>query len=238
MSCPHTTSLGAYLLGALDPGERAGFERHLETCPICHGELVRLSPLPGLLAQLTLADLGEPEFPRQAVGDGAGRAAPTVALVPPPAADPAPAEPTPADVEPVVVPLRPRRRWVIAAAAALVLLLSVGGVLGFTLWHPTPAGVTWSAANPANGVSGSAQLVGQPWGTELHLTLAHLPANERCMVVLHTVDGRTEIGGWWTTTGAENTPVPGSSSFALDRIDHLDIVTADQKVLVTLSRPG
>jgi hypothetical protein len=58
------------------------------------------------------------------------------------------------------------------------------------------------------------------------------------MVVLHTVDGRSEIGGWWTTTGAENVPVPASSSFALDRIDHLDIVTADQKTLMTLSRPG
>jgi anti-sigma factor RsiW len=34
--------VGAYLLGALEDGERAAFEVHLEQCPICQDELARL----------------------------------------------------------------------------------------------------------------------------------------------------------------------------------------------------
>jgi anti-sigma-K factor RskA len=30
---------GAYLLGALPPGERAGFESHVEDCPVCRRDV-------------------------------------------------------------------------------------------------------------------------------------------------------------------------------------------------------
>ena len=39
-------SLGAYVLGALDPVERARFEEHLECCPACREELVRWQGCP------------------------------------------------------------------------------------------------------------------------------------------------------------------------------------------------
>jgi anti-sigma factor RsiW len=41
-----------YVLGALSPGERRRFERHLRGCPVCREEVVRLAGLPGLLARL------------------------------------------------------------------------------------------------------------------------------------------------------------------------------------------
>jgi anti-sigma-K factor RskA len=34
-----TEDVGAYLLGALEPGEREGFEGHLAHCPVCRGEV-------------------------------------------------------------------------------------------------------------------------------------------------------------------------------------------------------
>jgi anti-sigma-K factor RskA len=37
-----TDDIGAYLLGALDPGEQRAFEQHLETCEECRDEVVRL----------------------------------------------------------------------------------------------------------------------------------------------------------------------------------------------------
>jgi anti-sigma-K factor RskA len=41
----------AYALGALDPGERAEFERHLETCASCRAEVESFREVSGLLAQ-------------------------------------------------------------------------------------------------------------------------------------------------------------------------------------------
>ena len=40
----HQDSVGAYLLGALEEGERDSFEGHLDECPVCRDELERLRP--------------------------------------------------------------------------------------------------------------------------------------------------------------------------------------------------
>jgi Putative zinc-finger len=59
MTCPSTVTLGAYLLGALDPQERYEFETHLGGCETCRTELVRLAPLPGMLNQISLDDFAD-----------------------------------------------------------------------------------------------------------------------------------------------------------------------------------
>src|ERR1700741_2107962 len=59
MTCPNTVTLGAYLLGALDPQERFDFEAHLGGCDTCRAELVRLAPLPGMLNQISLDDFSD-----------------------------------------------------------------------------------------------------------------------------------------------------------------------------------
>ena len=46
---PFATMDGAYVLGALDPAERAEFEAHLRTCAACRAEVAEIAPLPGLL---------------------------------------------------------------------------------------------------------------------------------------------------------------------------------------------
>src|SRR6185295_10124746 len=53
-------SLGAYVLGALDPMERARFEEHLESCRACREELVQMAGLPGLLSRVSLEDALDP----------------------------------------------------------------------------------------------------------------------------------------------------------------------------------
>ncbi|GAA1888115.1 zf-HC2 domain-containing protein [Asanoa iriomotensis] len=47
--CPLTHSVGALLLGALEPRERADLLRHLPHCARCRAAVVDLAPLPGLL---------------------------------------------------------------------------------------------------------------------------------------------------------------------------------------------
>src|SRR5205814_10250129 len=60
---PYRMALGAYVLGALDPGERADVEAHVADCHECREELSELAVLPGLLGRLNaaeVADLGTP----------------------------------------------------------------------------------------------------------------------------------------------------------------------------------
>jgi hypothetical protein len=52
MRCDEIVEAGAYVLGALAPGERAAYERHLATCAACREEVAQLAGLPGLLGRL------------------------------------------------------------------------------------------------------------------------------------------------------------------------------------------
>lgn len=56
-------ALGAYVLGALEPADRAAVANHLGGCAECRAELAGLAGLPGLLARLQLADVVEPDEP-------------------------------------------------------------------------------------------------------------------------------------------------------------------------------
>lgn len=51
-------ALGGYVLGMLDAAERADVAMHLEGCPACAEELLRLAPLPGLLSRSATEGLG------------------------------------------------------------------------------------------------------------------------------------------------------------------------------------
>ena len=54
MDCPETRlSLGVYVLGAIDPAERALVDAHLATCRDCRDELAGLAGLPALLARVS-----------------------------------------------------------------------------------------------------------------------------------------------------------------------------------------
>lgn len=47
----------AYALGALSEADRREFEGHLSTCPACHRAVAELAGMPGLLGQLTRAEV-------------------------------------------------------------------------------------------------------------------------------------------------------------------------------------
>src|SRR5262249_25138395 len=157
MSCQMIMSLGVYVLGAADAGERARVEAHLPGCAACQAELMSLAPLPGLLAGLPSDLRPEGKLP----GESAGQA-------------------TPARTRG-----RPDRRWQVAAVAASVAAIA-GAAGGFWLaptgpgTAPRPAAVTLSGANPAMRVSATAALTATSWGTSIRLNLRGLPLNVRC----------------------------------------------------------
>ena len=47
-------ALGVYVLGAIDPAERAQVDEHLATCPDCREELASLAGLPAMLRKVQI----------------------------------------------------------------------------------------------------------------------------------------------------------------------------------------
>jgi len=73
-------SLGVYVLGAIDPAERALVDAHLATCRDCRDELAGLAGLPALLARVSTEEaiaLAE-DGPAEQDGAGMGAAGPAM----------------------------------------------------------------------------------------------------------------------------------------------------------------
>jgi hypothetical protein len=225
MTCPRTEALGAYVLGALERGERAGLEAHLETCEICREELDRLAPLPGLLSRLTVeeAEVLDP-------------------------AEPAEFDPAWADAGKTSAPLeralfevareRRRSRLIRAAAVAAALVLAAVAMVGVPLiggdGAEEPAPLTAAASDARTGVHGSAELTREPWGTRVELSLAGVRPGERCRLVARSEGGRSEVAANWRAGYLGTAEVPGAVAIPADRLASLDVVTADDRVLVRM----
>ena len=106
--------LGVYLLGAIEPTQRALVDRHLAACPQCRAELAGLAGLPSLLRKVPV------EEALQLPPDAA-------ALVPGPSL---------AALVGRVSGIR-RRRWWLAAAAALIA--GFAAAFGLQALHPAAA---------------------------------------------------------------------------------------------------
>lgn len=230
MTCQHTSTLGVYLLGALEPEERSAFESHLYGCDICRAELVRLAPLPGLLNQITITDFDETsELPTPAFDP-----VPPIALVEPVV----PEEPEP-DL-PVETLRKPwtRRRWQVLTGAAAAVVLLVAGLFGYqALWGADASSersVTWEANDPNSGVHAQIQLTEKSWGTDIKVWMSEVPGSKECRLVVMAKDGYrsrvdpyVEIAGWWTSGHSAADDIPGSTSIDLASIRRLEIMDGD-----------
>jgi hypothetical protein len=209
MSCQMMMSLGVYVLGAADAGERARVEAHLPVCSVCQAELMRLAPLPGLLAGVPSDLRPEGTLP----GGAAGQAAPARTHG------------------------RPDRRWRVAAVAACLAAV-VGAAGGFWLapagMARRPTTVTLSGANPGMHVSGTAALTATSWGTSIQLSLRGLPLNVPCRLIVHSRTGATEVSGVWNAWSDGPISVPASADWRPSDISSLEVATP-ARTLMTIS---
>jgi len=209
MSCLMMMSLGVYVLGAADGAERARVEAHLPGCPACQAELMKLAPLPGLLAGVPGDARAQPDPP--------GRTA---------------RQPAPAGTH-----RRPARRWraIAAAACAAAAAGTAGGIwLTNTGAAPRPATVTLSGTNPATQVSATAVLTATSWGTSIQLRLRGAPLNEPCRLIARSRTGATEVTGVWTAWRDGPITVPASAGLRPSDIASLQVATT-AKTLVTIA---
>jgi hypothetical protein len=228
MTCPEINSISAYVLGALDVEERLDTERHLDDCESCRGELLRLGHLPGLLQRVTLDDILSPDLDEVRLM--------TVPISLPEVTTPARRLASRPRSSP------PRSRWpragwpraLVMAAAAAALVVG-GGLAGGELLADRSDSVTWSATNMTSGIDATVRPSREPWGTDIELSLADLPAGQRCKLVVHARSGESETAGWWGTGYASEAKVPASTSIGLADIDHVHVVRSDNTVLATLT---
>jgi hypothetical protein len=237
-TCPYAHDDGAYVLGALSPGERSAFEKHMAGCAECRDAVAEIAVLPGLLGRLPAED---------------------VATIATPAEDEArvPALLDAARASKARERSARRRRYAGAglAAAVLALLVGVGVVAAWPddggTGNPPTAGSTPSSTAVAMvpmrpvtekvPVDAQIGLQSMQWGTEVRMhctypTSGHArPYTFRLMA--HGADGSTEQVGSWLAGPGDDVTVTGSTRFTGTDLVRLEITRYDGAPLLTYEVP-
>jgi hypothetical protein len=211
--------LGLYVLGAIEPAQRAHVDQHLETCLRCREELAGLAGLPGLLRRVT---------PGEAMG-----------LSPEGGGLPAPGPPLAALLGRAARMRRHRRRQLIAAAAVLTAAIAV---LGLQVLRPAahpPAAAAWWAAtakgdNPATHAVATVRYANRPWGTALEVRVTGVAAGTSCQFWVTGARGQhIAAGGWNIAAGHQPTWYPMSVPLHITSLRGFEIIAGGQ-VLVAV----
>jgi len=200
-------SLGVYVLGAIDPAERALVDQHLAGCRDCRDELAGLAGLPALLARVSTE-----EAIALAASDG-----------PPPEVEEVLAPPSEllASVIDLTAARRRGRRWreaVIGVAAAFIIAAGVFGGLRLTAAPAQPPSVAanWPGFGNATGpwetsTGGSHGIVvtvayrPMGWGTQLVAKVKGIPWGTKCQVWVVGPGNTRVLAGSWLTDASEGT---------------------------------
>lgn len=235
MSCDFAHQDGAYVLGALSPAERLGFEQHLAGCSDCARAVRELAGLPGLLARVDPALL---ESPHVEV--------------------PIPDTLLPALVD--EVRRRQRRRLVItagvAAAAAVVLAVVPLAISGALRGDRTPSAGQPPAASTPSPPAGQAMVpIGDvpvqasmtleqvPWGTRLDLTCTYVPGPDRdhlppvvtYVLFVRKGDGSIEQVGTWRSLEGQTMHLTAATSASRQDIASVEIRTTNGQAVLRLT---
>jgi hypothetical protein len=202
-------SLGVYVLGAIDPSERAQVDSHLAGCRDCRDELAGLAGIPALLSRVgaeeafALAESDGPPAALAAVGQGA-------------------AEP-PRELLATVIDLtsarRRRRRWrdaSLGVAAALVIAAGVFGGLRLgssppqaseaSAQFPGPAAGPWqTVSGQSQGMTATVMYRPMGWGTQLAAKVSGIPVGTKCQMWAIGAGGTRTLVGSWDTDNREGT---------------------------------
>lgn len=198
-------SLGAYVLGALEPDGRAVVDAHLATCKACRAERADLEGLPTLLAVLgtehavALAE-GLPRVPSASLG-------PTDS----------PAAPGPANHQAGLSATRLRRK----TYRTMLLSVAVVGIVGLSTVGAAKAGFhagqadagpyagpalgSWQFAQGSNAADMHATVRYRPmgWGTQVAVQVTGIPRHTLCAIEAYERNGITAVGGSWITDSSE-----------------------------------
>jgi hypothetical protein len=214
-------ALGVYVLGAIDPAERALVDAHLSDCRDCRDELAGLAGLPALLGRVPLQDAERLALDDTEVRD----------------LEEPPAELLDSLLGRISARRRARRwRGVLAAAAAAVIAIGGGiggGVLISQGQGAAPGFDLVRGSSAATHVSAAVYYGPENAGTSMQVQVSGIPNGRYCQFWVTTFGGQHLLVGGWTVTGAHGNWYQAGSSVATAKIRSFGI-TADGKVLVNV----
>jgi anti-sigma factor RsiW len=215
-------ALGVYVVGAIDPAERATVDAHLSHCSDCREELAGLAGLPALLGRVPKEDaerlaLGSEEL------------------------EEAPAELLDSLLRQVAARRRARRWRGIAAAAAAAIIAVGGGIVGGALIshaHSSPS-VSATAylargSDQATHVAAAVYYQTETSGTQMQVQVTGIPNGTRCAFWLTTTSGRHLWVGEWTVNGGQSNWYTVWSSTPTSSVSSFDISGPGGHKLVTI----
>jgi hypothetical protein len=225
-------ALGVYVLGAIDPAERALVDAHLVTCRDCRDELAGLAGLPALLARVNPDEISRI------------RADDTVRAGSHAGADDRPPGELIGTVLDLAEARRRRTRWRFLASAAAVVAIAgglFGGLssIGTTRTVPipvSPVGTNWETVEATSSVTGASASVAyshELWGDAFEVLVDHIPVGTTCQLwVVHPNGTRTQVASWTTAKDEGNVWYSGSLAATAQPISKFQI-TAGHKVLLS-----
>lgn len=215
--------LGVYVVGAIDPSERALVDDHLGQCPLCRDELAGLAGLPAMLSRIPAADVQRMD------------AAVTYL--------PAPQEPSDEMLSSLLRKVSVKRRsrmWRSVAAVAAAAVIAAGGAAATMQLTRPPAQV--QSADVARAVSPDGRIAAlvdyspTAWGTAMRVQVSGIPSGTTCQFWVVGKDGRASYAGSWTVGApryGDEAWYSASSSWAAGSV-HGFRITSGGKVLLPI----
>jgi hypothetical protein len=182
-------ALGVYVLGAIDPAERAQVDEHLATCQECREELASLAGLPAMLRKVPIV---EAERLAAAEQDPELAGVPSAQML--------------TSLIARTANVRRIHRWRTLATAAAVAVVAVGGgaavasALQSSGGAPSPR-IHTTGWHQTTGTGPVAHLIvryhDEPWGTEMRVSVAGVKPGSVCQFQVTDATGGTAVVGSW-----------------------------------------
>ena len=211
--------LGVYVVGAIDPAERAQVDAHLAECQPCRDELAGLAGLPAMLSRVPAADVER------------------LGLLSLPEAMQPPDELLDSLLKKVSAK-RKSRMWRSVASVAAAAVIAAGGA---TAVSQLTGAATSPAAEQASATAGhvSAMVDYAPvrWGMAMRVQVSGLKAGTVCQFWVVGKNGTSDYAGTWTVMGdygrgyGDKAWYPASSAVAASSVRGFQ-VTSGGKVLL------
>jgi hypothetical protein len=216
-------ALGVYVLGAIDPAERAMVDEHLSSCPECREELASLAGLPAMLRKVPIV---EAERLAAAEQDPELAGVPSAEML--------------TSLVARTANVRRVHRWRTLAAAAAVAVVALGGgaFVANALQSPGQGtgqhSVSWhqtSGTGPVTGAHLTVRYRDEPWGTQMEVSVTGLQPGSVCQFqVTDATGGKSMVGSWTAWPGTHWYP---ASTWLGERQLRSFQVTIDGKVVVS-----
>lgn len=230
MRCEHAFDDGAYVLGALSPGERDRYEAHLAQCVECREAVASLAVLPGLLGRLSAADAERPGRSEFVTEQRLPKLVRTVARS------------------------RRRQRWrVVAVAGVSACVAMFAGLAAGSARHAAPPSTQvspssqptpmWAMRRVATtAVTAQVAVSESDAGTTVTMRCAYPPSDKPARPYVFRLvavgqDGVSEQIGSWMAGAGDEVLVTGTVRWSLNDLTRVELRSKDGTPLLTYEVP-